>query len=86
MHILAIKGYSPVVRVKLTQPGVKVFLFGSRVEGINEYNSDYDIGVMMDNGKTVDHSLILKTKKELDDLSVEKLFDSQRQNKSKQSR
>lgn len=51
-------------------PEAQIFLFGSRAEGTNEYNADYDVGVIMANGKEIDHKLMLKTKRELDDLIV----------------
>ncbi len=48
----------------------RVFLFGSRAEGNNKYNSDYDIGIETLDGSELDLHKYLSAKSELEELLV----------------
>jgi predicted nucleotidyltransferase len=49
---------------------VRVFLFGSRANKTNKYNSDFDVGLMSLDGKEVNFDKYIQTKAELDELIV----------------
>ncbi len=46
---------------------VEIFLFVSRAKGDNEYNSDFDVGLLMLSGKPVNSQKLSKARQELDD-------------------
>ena len=46
---------------------VEIFLFGSRAKGDNDYNSDFDVGLIMPNGKPVDSRKLSQASQELDE-------------------
>ena len=46
---------------------VEIFLFGSRAKGDNDYNSDFDVGLIMVGGGTVNSQKLSKASQEIDE-------------------